>query len=75
MILVGISGAAIVYRQSEQTAPVAQMRPAAHRAELVTKPIVESYDSRTATIVEMRGEGAGDAQVVMIFDDSLPADL
>ena len=75
MILVGISGAAIVYRQSEQTAPVAQIQPAAHRAELVTKPIVESYDSRTATIVELRGEGASDAQVVMIFDDSLPADL
>jgi hypothetical protein len=39
----------------------------------VTKPIVESYDSKTATIVEV--PGVKDAQVVMIFDDSLPADL
>lgn len=41
----------------------------------VSKPVVESYDSNQATIVEVPAEGAGDMQVVMVFDESLPADL
>ena len=41
----------------------------------VTVPVIESYDSDTATIVEMPTEGAEDVKVVMIFDDELPADL
>jgi hypothetical protein len=72
-ILIGISGAAFVYRHGELSAPVARIETAARRTEFVTKPIVESYDSKTATIVEM--PAAKDAQVVMIFDETLPADL
>ena len=72
-ILIGISGAAFVYRNEQLSAPPAQIQTVARRAEYVTKPIVESYDSKTATIVEV--PGVKDAQVVMIFDDSLPADL
>ena len=41
----------------------------------MTIPVIESYDSDTATIVEMPTEGAEDVKVVMIFDDELPADL
>jgi len=72
-ILIGISGAAFVYRHEQLSAPPAQVQAVARRAEYVTKPIIESYDSKTATIVEV--PGVKDAQVVMIFDDSLPADL
>ena len=72
-ILIGISGAALVYRHEELSAPVARIETTARRTEFVTKPIVESYDSKTATIVEM--PAAKDAQVVMIFDETLPADL
>ncbi len=41
----------------------------------VSKPVVESYDSTHATIVEVPAEGQGDVQIVMVFDESLPADL
>jgi hypothetical protein len=53
--------------------------PAAHRAlpatQLTTKPIVDTYDSASATIVEVPSEGANDVKVVMVFDETLPADL
>jgi anti-sigma factor RsiW len=39
------------------------------------KPVIENYDSTSATIVEVPTEDASDVKVVMIFDDSLPADL
>jgi hypothetical protein len=41
----------------------------------VTRPVIEKYDSASATIVEMPTTGANDAQIVMIIDDKLPADL
>ena len=41
---------------------------------LTTKPIVESYQSDNATIVEVPTE-ASDVKIVMIFDENLPADL
>jgi len=41
----------------------------------VTKPVVETYESKNATIVEVPSEAKDDVQVVMIFDESLPADL
>jgi hypothetical protein len=43
--------------------------------KLTTKPIVETYDSQNATIVEVPNENASNVQVVMIFDEKLPADL
>jgi hypothetical protein len=44
---------------------------------LATKPIVESYESEKATIVEVPTDQAGndDVKIVMIFDENLPADL
>lgn len=41
---------------------------------LTTKPVVASYDSQNATIVEVPAE-ADDVKIVMIFDENLPADL
>ena len=83
-IAVGITGAAVVW-QHEQHAivslpqmaaaapkPVAQMAAA---RSLTTKPVVETYDSKNATIVEVPSEGSNDVKVVMIFDEQLPADL
>ena len=76
-IAAGITGATMVYQHerpaSAPVRPAAQMRPAAAQAKvLATKPIVETY-SRNATIVEVPAEGA--VNVVMIFDEKLPADL
>jgi hypothetical protein len=45
------------------------------RTALVTKPIVETYDSENATIVEVPAEAGDKVQMVMIFDENLPADL
>ncbi len=79
-IAAGITGATIVYQHERQTAAPAVA--SIHRAAVApapavakvfaTKPIVESY-SRNATIVEVPAEGK--VNVVMIFDEKLPADL
>lgn len=73
---IGVLTAPLYYHPS--TAPVAtpaQVRVAAqlHRAE-IEKPIVESYESQNATIVELSNDSS-DTKVVMIFDEKLPADL
>lgn len=75
----GLTGATIVYQHDRQApAPVvAHVASASHHAApaqiLTTKPIVDTYQSRNATIVEMPSDG--NVNVVMIFDDKLPADL
>ncbi len=62
-----------------QRAPVQTVAPPqqwhARAASIPTKPVIESYDSESATIVEVPTEGAEDVKVVMIFDEKLPADL
>jgi hypothetical protein len=75
-IAAGVTGATMVYH-AERTAPVAQtllsvQKP--RRAALATKSFVETYSSHDATIVEVPNDGS-DTKVVMIFDDTLPADL
>ena len=57
--------------QSVPAPRAAAVRP----VQFATKPVVETYDSKDATIVEVPTEGKDDPQVVMIFDESLPADL
>lgn len=76
-IAAGITGATLIYRHEQRALPapaqVTAAAPAAAQAKvLTTKPIVESY-SRNATIVEIPAEG--NVNVVMIFDEKLPADL
>lgn len=51
-----------------------QLAPVSATA-LTTKPVVETYESQNATIVEMPMETADDVKIVMIFDENLPADL
>lgn len=76
----GVTGA-MLYNQAVDTRPVTPL--VVQRAivpvtpaKLTTKPVVETYESETATIVEMPSEGAADdVKIVMIFDENLPADL
>ncbi len=72
----GISASVIAYHMQHivpavsPAGSVAQLKPAAR--VLTTKPVIETYQSHNATIVEVPADGAN---VVMIFDDKLPADL
>ena len=73
------SGATILYNEADRRegfgpTGLADARPR-FRMPLTTKPVVETYESQNATIVEVPTEGEADVKVVMIFDDSLPADL
>ncbi|MGH9418662.1 MAG: hypothetical protein ACRD3J_01715 [Thermoanaerobaculia bacterium] len=78
-IAAGVTGATMVYH-AERTVPahpLAQARLSVQRprpAVFATKSFVETYSSHDATIVEMPNDGS-DTKVVMIFDDTLPADL
>jgi len=80
-IAAGITGAMIYQRASTNdplttTTTIARELTPAPAKELTTKPVVESYESANATIVEVPTEEVGnDVKVVMIFDESLPADL
>lgn len=56
--------------EAAKSGPVVAAAP----AQLTTKPVVETYAYKNATILEMPAE-ANDATVIMIFDESLPADL
>jgi hypothetical protein len=74
-----ITGASFVYRQ--QSAVPASMMTSIARAHitqqqpLTTKPIVETYESDSATIMEVPTEQNDNVKIVMIFDENLPADL
>lgn len=79
-IAAGFTGAMLFYGNDPATAPVVIAKaPAVRRpvVTLATKPVVESYESQNATIVEVPAdEAAGDdVKIVMIFDENLPADL
>jgi len=79
-IAAAVTTGLIVSNHQPATAPMT-----AHRTQdsglrtasvsLVTKPVVDTYESKNATIVEVPTEAKDDMQVVMIFDESLPADL
>ena len=71
-----VLGTTLVYRvDTHQTMkPVARAASMQTRA-LTTKPVVATYESEKATIVEVPTEETGDVKIVMIFDENLPADL
>jgi hypothetical protein len=77
----GISGALLFTRGTatapEAKSPVAEARAIAPipAAKLAIKPVVESYESENATIVEVPTDSSDDVKIVMIFDENLPADL
>jgi hypothetical protein len=71
-LALGLVSAALVYRSEPATvAPVATVVPVSQPS--ISRPVVENYENPNATIVELAS--ADDLQVVMVFDDSLPADL
>lgn len=75
-LVAGITGGALVWERGRIAPPVSQQRPVARIAPALTsKPVIEKYDSDSATIVEMPTGSANDAQIVMIIDEKLPADL
>jgi len=79
-LMAGITGGALMWDRSASVAPALVSSPIAkhHIAAVVpvaSKPIIEKYDSDSATIVEMPTESANDAQIVMIIDEKLPANL
>ncbi len=79
-IVMAIGAGALFYDHASKqplppSTPAAVVVAAATPAPLVTKPVVETYQSRNATIVEMPTEGPHDPKVIMIFDNSLPANL
>ena len=80
-IAASVVGATLVYEHERQpvsiqgTSVAAIHHVAASQATLTTKPVVEAYSSTNATIVEVPSESAGDAKIVMVIDDKLPADL
>jgi hypothetical protein len=78
----GLTGATLFYRSDVPAtvtpSPVRMARELAPvtSAKLTTKPVVETYESDKATIVEVPTEETGDdVKIVMIFDENLPADL
>jgi len=80
-VAIAVTSATLAYRFEHRPAtaqPVAQtllsVRTQPHATVTATKSFVETYSSHNATIVEVPNDGS-DAKVVMIFDDTLPADL
>ncbi len=72
---IGVGALVYDHAQKQVPRPVTVTKAPARPVQLATKPVVETYQSQNATIVEIPNEGANDAKVVMIFDESLPADL
>jgi hypothetical protein len=78
-LVVGVTAGTLAYQHGRDAGVPAGV-PVSPRTAIArnftTKPVVETYESENATIVEVppAGESTG-AQVVMIFDDSLPSDL
>lgn len=54
--------------------PTATQVAVVQQVPTLARPVVEAYDSGSATIVEVPTE-TNDAKIVMVFDESLPADL
>lgn len=79
-IAASVVGATLVYEHERQPIPTTHMAAVAPSRAIVpvkleTKPVVETYSSSNATIVEVPTESAGDTKIVMVIDDKLPADL
>lgn len=69
-----VFGATLVRRTGPAVDLSPVQRAAIHTRTLMTKPVVETYESQNATIVEVPTD-ANDVKIVMIFDENLPADL
>ena len=78
-IAAAVFGATLIYRPDAPAVSPATIARAAVGTRpvtpLTTKPVVETYQSENATIVEMPAEGGDDVKIVMVFDENLPVDL
>lgn len=75
-LAVGVAAASLLYRPAvtPMTAPASQQAAVNDLFDpSMTVPVVEEYANGGATIVEMASDS--DLKLVMIFDESLPADL
>lgn len=77
-----VFGATLVYRsdapavsKSTTIAQATSVRRSLTTKALITRPVVETYESDKATIVEVPTEDTDDVKIVMIIDENLPADL
>lgn len=74
-IAAGVTGGTLVWNHEHRVVAPSPIRQAVvHPVTFTTKPVVEAYSSQNATIVEVPADSS-DTQVVMVFDDKLPADL
>ncbi|HUP62028.1 MAG TPA: hypothetical protein VNA69_16595 [Thermoanaerobaculia bacterium] len=75
-VAIALAGTTFVVRNDRAAAPgsIAHYTPRPVSAALIEKPIVESYEGDAAMIVEVPSE-QNNVKIVMIFDESLPADL
>lgn len=64
-----------VISRTRAGAPNAAPAAPVQMAKLVSRPGVETYDSDSATILEMPADEASNVKIVMVFDENLPADL
>lgn len=67
-----VTTASLVQRPGAVMAPQAGVQVAT--VPLVSRPVIENYESDSATIVEVSSAETS-VQIVMVFDDSLPVDL
>lgn len=70
-----MTGTLLHYQRGSAALPPAAGPVAAKLTATTTRPVVESYESENATIVEMPASGEEGVAIVMVFDESLPADL
>jgi hypothetical protein len=72
-LVAGITSGALYFQSTRHVATdISSTVPRAR--VLVTRPVVDSYDSGNATIVEVPSADSN-VRVVMVFDENLPADL
>ena len=71
-LTVVVAGSSFLYEH--RATPPAGAAVIHHQFKTAARPVIQSYDAQNATIVEVPSEGE-DVAVVMVFDDSLPADL
>ncbi len=77
-LAVGVFGTLLVQRETRMsTVPAASPAVVVAQAQppVVDRPVIEQYDSAGATIVEVPAQNSSEIRLVMIFDESLPADL
>ncbi len=74
-LAVGVLGTLVMQRDRVETVVPTTPAAAVARAVIVDRPVIEQYDSAGATIVEVPAQNSSDIRLVMVFDESLPADL